>query len=298
MRVGSGKAFVPDLDKFGFVYIITNLHNGKAYIGCKQYRIKAKFGDKESNWKVYTGSSKWLNEDIEKIGKKHFKFEIIAEYKNKRSLRYYELYYQMKYNVLASTMEGSDEHAYYNSRVGGKFYRPVESYQDPEWRKKISEIHKKNKKFFAEAQRKRCEDPAYRKNISEFQKKRYEDPEERRKQSRVKSSEEKRKIGEASKKRYEDPEERRKTGEAIKKALEDPEVIKRLSKASKKKWADPEYKKRLSKVQKKRWEDPEARRKIGEASKKSWTDPEVRKKRLEGMKKTLDAKKRKKNERR
>ena len=94
--------------------------------------VKGKFGDKQSNWKTYTGSSKWLNEDIDKIGKKKFKFEVIAEYKNKRSLRYYELYYQMKYNVLATTLEGTDEPAYYNSRVGGKFYRPVESYEDPD----------------------------------------------------------------------------------------------------------------------------------------------------------------------
>ena len=150
LQVGSGKAFVPDPDKFGFVYIITNLQTTKAYIGCKQYMIKAKFGEKESNWRVYTGSSKWLNEDIEKIGKKHFKFEIIAEYKNRRSLRYYELYYQMKYNVLASTLEGTDEPAYYNSRVGGKFYRPVESYQEPEYLEKLrnsmNTIEHKNKK--------------------------------------------------------------------------------------------------------------------------------------------------------
>jgi|TARA_A100000172_G_scaffold68147_1_gene47894 hypothetical protein len=36
----------------------------------------------------------------------------------------------MKYNVLSSTLEGSDEPAYYNSYVGGKFYRPVEEYVD------------------------------------------------------------------------------------------------------------------------------------------------------------------------
>ena len=205
MRVGSGKAFVPDLDKFGFVYIITNLHNGKAYIGCKQYKVKAKFGDRESNWKVYTGSSKWLNEDIEKIGKEHFKFEIIAEYKNKRSLRYYELYYQMKYNVLASTMEGSDEHAYYNSRVGGKFFRPVESYQDPEWRKKQSENAKKHlsdpearKKL---GEREYYKDPEYRKKLSEREY--YKDPEYRKK------------LGERE--YYKDPEYRKKLGEAVKK---------------------------------------------------------------------------------
>ena len=76
------------------------------------------------------GSSKHLIDDIKKIGKKHFKFEIIAEFKNKRSLRYYECYYQMKYNVLSSVLEGTDEPAFYNNYVGGKFYRPVQEYNE------------------------------------------------------------------------------------------------------------------------------------------------------------------------
>ena len=200
LRVGSDREFVPNLNKFGFVYIITNLRNGKAYIGCKQYMHYNRLKEKESDWKTYTGSSKWLSKDIEEIGKKHFKFEIIAEYKNKRSLRYYELYYQMKYNVLSSTMEGSDEHAYYNSRVGGKFYRPVESYQDPEYRKKQSESAKK-----------RYEDPKWRKKTSEAGKKRYEDPEERKKTS-----------------------ESIKNSETFQKAIKDPEYKKKHSEAQKK----------------------------------------------------------------
>jgi hypothetical protein len=127
----------------------------------------------ESNWKTYMGSSKWLLKDIEKMGKEHFKFEIIAEYKNRRSLRYYELYYQMKFNVLSSTLEGTDEPAYYNSRVGGKFYRPVESYEDPEYRKKMSKIHSK-----------RLTDPKHRKIVSESNKRRAKDPEFQKKISR------------------------------------------------------------------------------------------------------------------
>jgi hypothetical protein len=190
LRFGSGKAFVPDSDKFGFVYIITNLRNGKAYIGCKQYIFYTRLREKESDWRTYTGSSKLLNEDIEKIGKKHFKFEAIAEYKNKRSLRYYELYYQMKYNVLAATLEGSEEHAYYNSRVGGKFYRPVESYEDPEYRKKLRE-----REFY--------QDPEYRKKLSEREY--YKDPEYRKKQS------------ENTKKQFSDPEQRKLRSESVKK---------------------------------------------------------------------------------
>ena len=138
VRYGTEEPFVPNLDKFGFVYVITNTKIGKAYVGCKQYFSMGK-KKKKHKWEIYTGSSKYLNADIEKIGKKYFTFEVIAEYKNKRSLRYYEAYYQMKWDVLTSTIEGSDEPAYYNSYVGGKWYRPIESYKDPEYRKKMSE---------------------------------------------------------------------------------------------------------------------------------------------------------------
>ena len=207
LRFGSGKAFVPDSDKFGFVYIITNLRNGKAYIGCKQYIFYTRLREKESDWRTYTGSSKLLNEDIEKIGKKHFKFEAIAEYKNKRSLRYYELYYQMKYNVLAATLEGSEEHAYYNSRVGGKFYRPVESYQDPEYRKKLSE-----REFY--------QDPEWRKKQSENAKKHFSDPEARKilgEREFYQDPEYRKKQSENSKKQFSDPEQRKLRSESVKK---------------------------------------------------------------------------------
>jgi len=136
------KPFVPNLDKFGFVYLITNTQTEKAYVGCKQYYIgKSK---KKMKWETYTGSSKYLNADIEKDGKEKFKFEVIAEYKNKRSLRYYEAYYQMKWDVLTATMKDSDEPAFYNSYVGGKWYRPIESYKPftEDHKRKISEAKK------------------------------------------------------------------------------------------------------------------------------------------------------------
>ena len=126
VRYGTEEPFVPNLDKFGFVYLITNTKTTKAYVGCKQYFIGKK--KTRSQWEQYTGSSKYLNADIEKIGKEYFTFEVIAEYKNKRSLQYYEAYYQIKWNVLTATIEGSDEQAFYNGYVGGKFYRPIESF--------------------------------------------------------------------------------------------------------------------------------------------------------------------------
>ena len=144
----TGKPFTPDLEQFGFVYIITNLKTEKKYIGCKQYLIgKSK---RQSRWQSYMGSSKYLKEDIKKLGKKHFKFEVIDEFKNKRSLKYYELVYQVQHNVLTSCVEGSDNHKYYNNYIGGKFYRPIESYKPhtEETKKKMSEKQKGDKHHF------------------------------------------------------------------------------------------------------------------------------------------------------
>jgi group I intron endonuclease len=169
VRYDTNEPFVPNLDKFGFVYLITNTKTTKAYVGCKQYFSMGK-KKRKHKWEIYTGSSKYLNEDIKKIGKEHFTFEVIAEYKNKRSLRYYEAYYQMKWDVLTAVIEGSDEPAFYNSYVGGKFYRPVESYQDSEWKKKISEAmtgeknHNFGKIFTEETKRKMSEAKTGEKN--------------------------------------------------------------------------------------------------------------------------------------
>ena len=119
------KVFKPDLNRFGFVYKIINKKTKKACIGHKQYFLKVKKKQKPSNWELYTGSSIHLNEDIKKHGKENFTFQIIGEYENKRSLKYYECFYQMKYKVLTAIIEGTDEPAYYNNYVGGSFYRPI-----------------------------------------------------------------------------------------------------------------------------------------------------------------------------
>jgi len=114
---------------FGFVYLITNKKNQRKYVGCKQYwQMRHRKRYKPSNWKVYTSSSKELCADIEKIGKRNFKFEIIQEYETKRGLHYYEQYYQMKHHVLTAVLEGTDQKEYYNKNIGGiRFYVPLEN---------------------------------------------------------------------------------------------------------------------------------------------------------------------------
>jgi hypothetical protein len=111
-------------DHFGFVYQITHKESGKSYIGCKHlYRYKKTKRTTESNWKYYCSSSKYLEPDIKKFGKRAFSFVILLLCKNKRDLYYNEMKVQVDLDVL-----GSDD--YYNKNIGGKrFFRPVESYK-------------------------------------------------------------------------------------------------------------------------------------------------------------------------
>ena len=117
-------------DHFGFVYQITHKESGKSYIGCKHlYRYKKTKRTTESNWKYYCSSSKYLEPDIKKFGKRAFSFVILLLCKNKRDLYYNEMKVQVDLDVL-----GSDD--YYNKNIGGKrFFAPVESY------KKVSGIN-------------------------------------------------------------------------------------------------------------------------------------------------------------
>ena len=119
----------------GFVYKITNLQNGKIYIGRKilintlnkkltKKELLEQTGPgrkptkkkviKESNWLSYWGSNKPLLEDIQELGKEKFKREIIKLTFSKKQLTYYELHYQCIFEVLTRDS--------YNSNILGKFY--------------------------------------------------------------------------------------------------------------------------------------------------------------------------------
>jgi hypothetical protein len=122
-----------DPDKhFGFVYQITNLTDDRSYIGCK-HLMKYRKGKpiKASEWRNYCSSSKYLKPDIEKLGKDNFEFKILLLCSNKRNLYYEEMRVQIELGVITTN-------DFYNANVGGKrFYRPVESYADPEFINKL-----------------------------------------------------------------------------------------------------------------------------------------------------------------
>ena len=115
------------VDCEGFVYLITNLIDNKKYIGKKVARFKVtrpplkgkkrkRRSTKESDWRVYWGSSDHLNADVLLLGEDKFTREIIHICPSKAILSYLEAKEQFDRKVLES-----DE--YYNGiinvRVGG-----------------------------------------------------------------------------------------------------------------------------------------------------------------------------------
>ena len=120
----------------GFIYLIKNQITGKIYIGKKSLysntnkkltkkeiaeqtgpgrKPTKKLVTKESNWKVYMGSSKELLADIKETSEDIYERNILHLCFSKKQLTYYEINYQMKYNVL--------EVDSYNDNILGKFYR-------------------------------------------------------------------------------------------------------------------------------------------------------------------------------
>ena len=91
-------------------YIVKYINN-KKYIGKKQMKsvkklkpLKGKKNkrhfDIETDWREYTSSSNDLNEDIAKVGKDKFTFEIVHLCDSKFELAYYEAKMQFEHEVL------------------------------------------------------------------------------------------------------------------------------------------------------------------------------------------------------
>jgi hypothetical protein len=125
-------------DYIGFVYKITNLTNGKFYIGKKYFwfskkkkitkkqlaKLSPTSGRKptyevirvESDWKTYWGSSKELLNDVKVLGEDHFECTILMLCKTKKQLTYYEMHHQCKEECLINP------NTTYNENILGRFF--------------------------------------------------------------------------------------------------------------------------------------------------------------------------------
>lgn len=115
-------------DLYGFVYLITNLVNGRKYVGKKFFwsqktlpitktRKRRKKTIVESDWKTYYGSSNHLLKDIEEFGIENFHREILYLCKTKSECSYMETKEQFDRNVLLTE-------EYYNGIINCRIGAP------------------------------------------------------------------------------------------------------------------------------------------------------------------------------
>ena len=115
-------------DFFGYVYRITNLQNGRQYIGrkyftqCRKLRGSRRKRTSESDWKTYYGSSKELTEDRKLLGSHCFKREIISLHRTKGKVNYEETKQLFLNNVLTESFDDGTP-LYYNSNILGRYMK-------------------------------------------------------------------------------------------------------------------------------------------------------------------------------
>lgn len=118
------KAEEIDDKAIGFIYVLTNVENGRKYLGKKlltkaAYRIikgKKKAYRKASDWQEYYSSSPEIKELIKDHGKQLFKREILTFCYSKSELNYFEEKLQYVYGVLESD-------TWYNSNIRSRIFK-------------------------------------------------------------------------------------------------------------------------------------------------------------------------------
>jgi hypothetical protein len=119
--------FVPE-DHYGFLYMVINRTSGKKYIGKKTMWLNVKKtirrvdgkgtkvvrSTKESNWRTYTSSSKWINEEIEQGVL--FDFIILSLHPTKGALTYAEVEQLVKQEALLERFPNGDR-VWYNGMI-------------------------------------------------------------------------------------------------------------------------------------------------------------------------------------
>jgi hypothetical protein len=117
-------------DYYGFCYLLTDLENGKQYIGRKYfYSIRKKKGIRkkvrsESDWKSYYSSSKKVKQIVLESGHIRFKREILSLYLKKGQVNYNETKLLFQHNVLEARDENGEK-LYYNDNIMNRYFSTI-----------------------------------------------------------------------------------------------------------------------------------------------------------------------------
>ena len=127
-------------ESFGFVYLIVNTLTGRRYIGKKQYHRYSKGRRRGvSDWRTYTSSSREVNEDITRLGKKNFLFEILAEFQTRGGLTYGETNLQHVADVLTLADENGNR-IFYNAFIDKIRFIPGEFLSDADKQRVVRRV--------------------------------------------------------------------------------------------------------------------------------------------------------------
>ncbi len=111
----------------GFVYKIIHIPTGKFYIGKKSLtatrrlkplkgKVRKRVVKKASDWEKYYSSNEWIKNEVKEGRSGDFEREIIQFCFSKKSLTYWEVWWQFKLDVLADPQS-------INENLMGKFFR-------------------------------------------------------------------------------------------------------------------------------------------------------------------------------
>ena len=306
------------LDPYGFIYMTTNMINGKKYIGSSK--------DVYNRWNQHLTElrkgkhTKHIQAAYYKYGEESFVFMVIELVydltqlvpREQIWLDYYESYKQENgYNIreIAESNRGikwSEESKVKLSELTKNRYK-----DNPEIISQISESVKnlwedpEYKNRMKDAIKKGLDNPEVKAIMSKSTKDRWENPKFKDKILEIMRSPESRQIGSIlRKKEWEDPDIRSKR--VLNRAntiASDPEFSRKASESATNQWADPEMRsnmlKSLSQSIKEKWNNPEYRRKniesntgkqnseeskskLSKTMKQLWSDPKSRAKVKEG----------------
>lgn len=224
------------VEPYGFIYITTNLVNGKRYLGQKKFDRK---------WKEYIGSGRAFKLAVDKYGKENFTRDIVYVCYSADELDAAEYSLSVELNVVESEN-------WYNLVYGGGTTSGLT--MTKEMREKLSKIrkesHAEHPEFGERHSQKMIEyyqkHPEAKKNASDKFKQLWQDPEFVDKMSKSRKaywSDEnvKAQRGAITKETWQDQSVREARLSGLKEWLENPENHERRSEISKRNWDKPGY---------------------------------------------------------